>query len=64
MERALLGAICDVYPDAITKGEVLKRTDYASSGPVSTAFAKLVAYGYVLKNGPFRVVASDDLFDA
>ena len=63
LEKALLRAVTDAYPDDITKGEILERAKYASSGPVSTAFAKLVRYGYVKANGASRLVASEALFD-
>lgn len=62
MEKALLGAVCAVYPKDITKGQVLERTGYASSGPVSSAFAKLVAYNYLIPQGPSRVKAAEELF--
>ncbi len=54
MERALLREICKAYPNPILKRAVLERAEYASSGPVSTAFAKLVAYGYALPRGAKR----------
>jgi DNA-binding transcriptional regulator YhcF (GntR family) len=62
MEKALLRAICDAYPSPLAKGEVLTRVGYASSGPVSKAFARLVRYGYVASAGRSELRASDDLF--
>jgi hypothetical protein len=62
MERALLTAICAAYPDPIRKGDVLEQTGYASSGPVSSAFAKLVAYHYAVPQGVSMLRAADELF--
>jgi len=62
MEKALLTEICKVYPDEISKGEILERAQYASSGPVSSAFAKLVAYNYAIPQGPSRLKAAEELF--
>ena len=62
MERKLLAAACEVYPEAITKGAILEVTGYASSGPVSNAFARLVGYGYLEAQGPSLVRAWDGLF--
>ncbi len=62
MERALLKEICAAYPDPIRKGEVLEKTGYASSGPVSSAFAKLVAYNYATPQGASMLKAADELF--
>src|SRR5574341_1501081 len=62
MERALLSAICAAYPSAISKGDVLQKAEYASSGPVSTAFAKLVAYGYAVPQGAAMLKAAEKLF--
>jgi hypothetical protein len=62
MEKALLRAICDRYPEPVKKGDVLQDTKYASSGPVSSAFAKLVGLGYVNQSGPSLLTAADELF--
>ncbi len=62
MEKALLARICNAYPDAIRKGEVLEQAGYASSGPVSSAFAKLVAYNYVVPQGAALLKAAEELF--
>lgn len=62
MERAMLKAIFDAYPAAIAKGAILTVTGYASSGPVSKAFARLAALGYANKVGRGELKASDDLF--
>jgi hypothetical protein len=62
MEKALLAQICDAYPEAIRKGDVLEKAQYASSGPVSTAFAKLVAYHYAIPQGASMLKAADELF--
>jgi hypothetical protein len=62
MEKALLRSVCDAYPNAISKGDVLAKANYASSGPVSSAFAKLVAYNYVIPQGPSMLKAAEELF--
>lgn len=63
MEKALLGVIFDVYPQAIRKGEILERTGYASSGPVSSAFGKLVKLNYARPHGASTLVAADEFFN-
>lgn len=63
MERALFRVICDEYPDAISKGEILRKAQYASSGPVSRAFARLVKYGYVVQSGRGELRAAKEMFD-
>lgn len=62
MERALFRVICDEYPDAIAKGEILRKAQYASSGPVSRAFARLVKYGYVIQSGRGELRAAREMF--
>jgi len=62
MEKSLLGAICAAYPHAIRKGEVLEKTGYASSGPVSSAFAKLVAHNHAVPQGAAMLKAAGELF--
>jgi hypothetical protein len=62
MEKKMLRATFDAYPSAIGKGRILEQTGYASSGPVSKAFARLTAMGYVTKDGRGALRASDDLF--
>lgn len=62
MEAALLRAICDAYPQPIRKGAVLEATGYKSSGPVSSAFAKLVKFNYVRSQGPALLIATEELF--
>lgn len=62
MEKALLEKICDVYPSTITKGTVLEKTGYASSGSTSAAFAKLVAYNYAIPQGASVLKAAEELF--
>jgi len=46
MERAFLTVLAQ-HPDGLTKRQILTHTDYASSGPVSTLFAKIVRDGWV-----------------
>jgi hypothetical protein len=62
MEKALLAAICTAYPQPMGKGEILEKTGYASSGPVSAAFAKLVAYNYAVPQGKALLKAAEELF--
>jgi len=62
MERALLRQICEAYPNALRKGEILERANYASSGPVSSAFAKLVGLGYAVPHGSATLKAAEELF--
>jgi hypothetical protein len=62
MEAALLRTVCHAYPNTVRKGDVLKATGYASSGPVSAAFAKLVGLNYVRSQGPSMLKASEELF--
>lgn len=63
MEKAMLRALFDAYPDSIGKGVILERTGYASSGPTSAAFARLVALGYASKEGRGHLRASERLFE-
>lgn len=62
MEKAMLKALFDAYPGPMPKGEVLRVTGYASSGPVSGAFARLVALGYAVPAGRSTLRAAEDLF--
>lgn len=62
MEKKLLRVVCEAYPDSIGKGRVLEQTTYASSGPVSAAFAHLVALGYCQKDGRGALKAARELF--
>lgn len=62
MEKKMMRAVCDAYPSAIGKGRVLELTGYASSGPVSKAFAHLVALGYCTKDGRGALKAAQELF--
>jgi len=62
MEKALLAQICDAWPHSIKKGTVLEQAGYASSGPVSSAFAKLVAYNYAIPQGASMLKAAEELF--
>lgn len=62
MEKAMLRCLFGAYPDAIAKGQILEQAGYASSGPVSKAFARLVALGYAVQSGRGELRASEDLF--
>lgn len=50
MDRAFLTVLAQ-HPAGLTKGQILTYTSYASSGPVSTAFARLAQAGYVRAEG-------------
>ena len=63
MEKKLMRAARAVYPETISKGEMLTQAEYASSGPTSKAFARLVRYGYLVAHGSSRLSASPVLFD-
>lgn len=63
MERKFLEALFAAHPESVTKGAILEATGYASSGPVSSTFAKLVTMGYVVSTGPSLLRASDELFE-
>lgn len=57
-----LRVLFDEYPQSISRGEILDRTNYASSGDTSTAFARWVAIGIAVKHGR-ELVAARELFD-
>ncbi len=63
MEKRMLEVLFDAHPDSIAKGRILERAGYASSGPVSAAFARLVALGYATQSGRGELRASHDLFE-
>jgi uncharacterized coiled-coil protein SlyX len=63
MERAFFDAVCARYPQGTSKKEILELTGYAASGPVSKAFAYLVARDWLVSDGPARLVASKELFE-
>ncbi len=50
MERRLLTALAQ-HPEGLTKGQVRLHADYADSGPVSRAFARLNVQGWVEAEG-------------
>ncbi|MGH9644405.1 MAG: hypothetical protein ACRD3Q_18540 [Terriglobales bacterium] len=62
MEKAMLRELFESHPHGLPKGQILERTGYASSGPVSSAFARLVALGYAVQSGRSELRASEDLF--
>ena len=62
MEKAMLKSLFEAYPGPMGKGEILKATGYASSGPVSGAFARLVALGYAVPAGRGTLRAAEELF--
>ncbi|MDO8357238.1 MAG: DUF853 family protein [Nitrospirota bacterium] len=61
MEKKLLRCIADAYPHAVTKSAILTATQYASSGPVSSAFGKLVALNYVHAAGRSELRLAEEL---
>lgn len=62
MEKAILDQVCRVFPEAIGKADVLEAAGYKSSGNTSAAFAKLVAYNYLIPAGTARLKAAEELF--
>lgn len=62
MEKALLNQAFEAYPNSITKGAILERAHYKSSGPVSMAFAKLTRINYLIAAGSSKVRAADVFF--
>ncbi|HKW13337.1 MAG TPA: hypothetical protein VJS69_02520, partial [Candidatus Krumholzibacteria bacterium] len=63
MEAKFLAVIFDTYPEAIQKKDLLETTGYASSGPVSNAFARLVASGFVTNEARGQLRAADALME-
>ncbi len=62
MEKRLLSVICGAYPHGIRKKDARDAAAYADSGPVSAAFAKLVAYNYAVPEGTGVLKAAPELF--
>jgi len=62
MEKKLLDVACRHHPRPVGKASVREAAGYAASGPVSTAFAKLIALGYLANHGANTVIASKELF--
>lgn len=60
LEKALLKELFDHHPGALSKGMILERTGYKSSGDVSSAFAKLVRLGWAVNVG--RELKASDVF--
>jgi hypothetical protein len=63
MEKAMLKVLFNAYPDAIAKGAILESTGYASSGPTSAAFARLVALGYAEQRERGHLRAAGEFFN-
>ena len=58
MERRMLTALAQ-HPEGLTKAQVRLHADYADSGPVSRAFARLSAQGWVEPSGSLlRITAA------
>lgn len=62
MEKEFIRILFGIYPDSISKAELLSRTGYASSGPVSAAFARLVRLEFAVSDGPTLLKAHDNFF--
>lgn len=62
MEKALLGQLCERYPDSVPKGLLLQLARYSANGSTSRAFARLVRFGYVTGSGSGMLRAADVLF--
>lgn len=50
VEKALLKVICDGYPEAVPKREIIEKSGYQPSGKISAGFARLVRYGYAVND--------------
>ncbi|MGH8218652.1 MAG: hypothetical protein ACREUT_08820 [Steroidobacteraceae bacterium] len=62
MEKAMMRALFGAWPDALIKSRIREIAGYADSGPVSSAFARLVALGYASEAGRSELRASEELF--
>jgi hypothetical protein len=62
MEKKILSALFDAYPNPIAKGELLEKVGYSSNGSTSAVFAKLVKLGWAKSAGAGQLKASDDFF--
>jgi hypothetical protein len=63
VEKALLRAVVEAGGDAVRKGAAREAAGYADSGPVSTAFARLLRYGYLEARGAGAVRLARELRD-
>lgn len=63
MEKRFLRTLFDAYPEPMGKGELRAACGYADSGPVSSAFAHLVAIDYAVAVGRGQLRAADVFFD-
>lgn len=59
VEKALLAAIAKDRGGEVAKGEIIARTGYKPSGDISTAFARLVRYGYATRSGRGLALAKE-----
>ena len=62
MESTMLRVLFDAYPEPLMKGTILEKAGYASSGPTSTAFAKLTRLNYVVEVRGAGLRASEEFF--
>ena len=58
----MLRVLFDAYPEPLMKGTILEKAGYASSGPTSTAFAKLTRLNYVVEVRGAGLRASEEFF--
>jgi len=61
-DGSLLRVMFETFPRPMTKGEVLNRAGYKSSGDTSTAFARLNRRGFMVSNGR-GVTAASEFFE-
>jgi hypothetical protein len=62
MEKAFMKLLFNLHPSAVSKKELLEMTNYAASGPVSKAFARLVRLEFAVQDGPAMLRAHDNFF--
>ena len=62
MEKAFMRILFDTHPEAMAKKDLLATTFYAASGPVSTAFARLVRLEFAVQDGRGLLRAHDNFF--
>jgi len=63
LKLPFVSSLFNHWPEPVTKGTILSEAGYASSGPVSKVFARLVRIGYATKTGSSLLRASDDFFN-
>lgn len=63
MERAMLNALFEAYPDGRTKAQLYAHTDYKQSGDTSKCFAKFVRLGWATQPAAHTLRAADFFFE-